>query len=250
VILAVFARFAIWAVVKQQARTAHGIKNRRALRGRLFAVVAIAIVIAGPVGVVLKGTGSRAPLEVVALAMSPWDSFELSMAAIENDAAAEPMHGRSYLEDIAYTYLPRALFAWKPMRYGIVAVQDKVIPALSYSKGTYPPGILIEAYVNFGVLGCVIVPIGLALIAKWFSTRIAAGSWFWLAAGCSLFPGALIFRSLGSGLAEFMIDLLLFGFVFWAGRASYRTHALRIPTPRPKRFQPPGILPNCRLVRR
>jgi oligosaccharide repeat unit polymerase len=250
VIVAVFARFAIWALVKQQARAAHGINKRRALRRRLFVVVAVAILIAGPLGVVLKGTGSKAPLEVLALAMSPWDAFELSTAAIENDAAAEPLHGRSYLEDIVYTYLPRAIFPWKPMRYGIVAVQDKVIPALTFSPGTYPPGILNEAYVNFGILGCVIVPIALALIANWFSTRIAAGSWFWLAAGCLLFPGAVIFRSFGSTLAEFLIDLLLFGFVFWAGRASYRNRALRIPRPKPKTFEQPRLSPDYYFMRR
>jgi hypothetical protein len=55
---------------------------------------------------------------------------------------------------MVYTWLPRAIFPWKPARYGNEIVQDMVEPEFIDSEGaTFPPGILVEAFCNFGYPG-------------------------------------------------------------------------------------------------
>ena len=73
--------------------------------------------------------------------------------------------GRTLLEDLGLTYMPRALWPHKPLLFGVVRAQQAVMPGLFADTGngvsTYPVGLVAEGYVNFAVFGAV----GIAAIA-------------------------------------------------------------------------------------
>jgi hypothetical protein len=97
-------------------------------------------------------------ISMAAYVSKTFDGFNFLVTALAR--VHHLLWGQSLGQDALYTYLPRALFHAKPTVYGIVLAQDTVIPGLSHSlvSGTYPPGILAEGYVNFGVLGVLALP--------------------------------------------------------------------------------------------
>ena len=60
--------------------------------------------------------------------------------------SANYLWGRTYWQDAVYTFLPRAMFPWKPKRYGIMLAQDLVWPALRHMAGTFPPGAFMMSW--------------------------------------------------------------------------------------------------------
>jgi hypothetical protein len=120
------------------------------------------------------------------------------------------MLGTSYVEDALYTSIPRMWFPDKPERYGIYTVQDRIIPELRDMNGTFPPGILNEAYVNFG-LAYFIVPVPLAWVFHGLYRRTIAGQLFWIVQVMMLFPVLMTFRSLGSQIAQMLLNAILVG---------------------------------------
>lgn len=83
--------------------------------------------------------------------------------------------GSSWAEDVFYTYLPRAVFPDKPIKYGEFRVQDEVVPELTPESGTftssYPIGAWGEAYINFGPLGVLLTLFALGAWLKYLYAR-------------------------------------------------------------------------------
>lgn len=83
--------------------------------------------------------------------------------------------GLSWAEDVFYTYLPRALFPNKPVKYGVFRVQDEVVPDLTPENGlftsSYPIGTWGEAYINFGLPGVMIILFVLGAWLKYIYVR-------------------------------------------------------------------------------
>jgi hypothetical protein len=153
-------------------------------RGRLFSRVAIvmagvAIVFVGGFLGARRVDNSRVdPLAAFAFVGHTFDSFEFLTRAIDELPAAGRLGGRSFIEDVTLTYLPRSMFPDKPDEFGAVRVQNLVAPSLSInaiSSSTYPPGFLVEGYANFGYAGIAMIAlaygIGLRLALEWFWPR-------------------------------------------------------------------------------
>jgi len=93
-------------------------------------------------------------------------------------------------------------------RYGIYSIQDRVCPELQQLSGSFPPGILVEAYVNAG-FAYLIIPITLALVFAWVYDRLSERNLYWIAQTAILFPVLLTFRSFGSILSQFVLNTIL-----------------------------------------
>jgi oligosaccharide repeat unit polymerase len=77
--------------------------------------------------------------------------------------------GATIFEDFVYTYLPRAIFPWKPLIYGQVKLQEAILPGLYAESGfanTMTMGILAEGYANFGVAGVLLLPAVLGIFLR------------------------------------------------------------------------------------
>ena len=88
--------------------------------------------------------------------------------------------GLSWLEDIAFVFLPRMVFPWKPDTYGAVRLQVEAMPDSAQPDGTfsatYPISIFGEAYVNFGIPGLALVGLALGFVLKLvFAQTLRAG---------------------------------------------------------------------------
>ena len=88
--------------------------------------------------------------------------------------------GRSWVEDLALQFLPRALFPWKPHIYGAVRLQAEAMPESVPSDGvlssTYPISMFGEGYANFGIPGLLLVGLATGVLLKLiFSRALQAG---------------------------------------------------------------------------
>jgi hypothetical protein len=86
--------------------------------------------------------------------------------------------GQSIAEDLALTYVPRSFFPEKPEVFGIVRVQNLAAPYFanfSVRNATFPPGFLVEGYLNMGLVGVVLMAlaygVGLRVAREWFWPR-------------------------------------------------------------------------------
>jgi hypothetical protein len=86
-----------------------------------------------------------------------FDMSELFQETIKKTTITEYEWGWSWVEDVFYTYLPRAFFPDKPIKYGVFRVQDEIVPELTPESGvftsSYPIGAWGESYINFGPIG-------------------------------------------------------------------------------------------------
>jgi hypothetical protein len=185
-----------------------GLRGRKAgIKPRTFAMgFALVFLIAGPLGVALKNRDLNVT-NVMLTGFSAWDSYEFHLV-LESHERPQVLYGLSYLEDAGYTYLPRLWFPDKPIRYGIVRVQDEVAPDLAEVNGTYPPGLVLEAFINFRWLGLVVVPMAIGLACGAIATYIKRGSAYWTVLGIYIFVATVGFRSLGSTIAMVMFQIV------------------------------------------
>lgn len=158
------------------------------------------------------------------------DQFEFLHLANVN--ATHFWFGLSYVEDLVLTYVPRSIFPDKPTAYGIIRLQDQLMPhLLEYASlsATYPVGFFAEAYLNFGYLGFVVVPLfyGMFLRALYSRGRTPDGPYAVLLI-ITLASTIAILRSLGSHLANivflFGICLLFCRFTFGSRKITGATH--------------------------
>jgi len=177
---------------------------------RVLLALALGAIIAGPIGLILKQREINLA-NSVAMATSAWDSLELFVIGDPIESWSF-LYGRSYMEDIVFSYIPRAWVS-KPERYGMRAVQDVVTPVLARSNGTYPPGMVLEAYVNFGWIGVTLVPILIAKSLAFVRTKLLSGSAFWLAQVLVIWISIASFRGFGGVLAQCLADSIVLGIV-------------------------------------
>lgn len=78
--------------------------------------------------------------------------------------------GLSWVEDMLFTFLPRAFFPWKPSVYGAVRIQAEVMPGSVPPDGvlaaTYPVSIFGEGYANFGWAGLPLAGLLVGIVLK------------------------------------------------------------------------------------
>lgn len=151
------------------------------LKGRYFrpqALIAAGIVIllaGGALGLRQRG-GSLDPLEAFAFLGHTFDSFEFLAPVVVRFPMTGVLSGESFVEDVFWTYVPRVLVPDKPSVFGIVRIQDLVAPALGNGDvraATYPPGYIVEWFINFGLPGVVVISL---VYGVWLRT---AREWVW-----------------------------------------------------------------------
>jgi hypothetical protein len=168
------------------------------------------VMVAGPIGVLMKNRVVNPP-QIINMATSTWDSMEYSVAAAQHYPTRGLFWGESYASDIVYTWYPRPLFPKKPSRYGIILIQDYMAPGLREFPGTFPVGLLVEAFANFWYAGLFLVPLLLAIAYRAVYWKLRSGNLFWTVLIAMLFQQLASFRGLGSVVAT--MEALLFALV-------------------------------------
>jgi hypothetical protein len=149
---------------------------RRRLRPRVVVpALATAAAAGGLLGVALLDTldpirslGAPPVVEsaVYRLAGS-FDPYEGLVGVLER--RPDPLWGLSIAEDLSLTFLPRAIFPWKPEVYGTMRLQEIAFPGMFADFGTrasFPVGLLGEGVANFGLLGVVLLPFAFGTLLR------------------------------------------------------------------------------------
>jgi hypothetical protein len=106
-----------------------------------------------------------APIAYLAVTFDMSELFQETIKRTDNSGYE---WGSSWVEDVFYTYLPRAIFPDKPIKYGVFRVQDEVVPGLTPESGlftsSYPIGAWGESYINFGPVGVLLT---LFILGAW-----------------------------------------------------------------------------------
>ena len=177
--------------------------------------VAVALGVLGVEFIALRNTGSLSfdPVHAAGLASKTFDGFNFLVATLARIEFDQFAWGRTLVEDVWVTYVPRGLFPDKPLVYGIVAAQDAVIPGLSrtVASGTYPPGILAEGYLNFGVAGIFLLPavLGAGLRTLYDRAFQQRSPYAVLLLGWAIGNAVGPLRGLGSVFPAFLISAML-----------------------------------------
>lgn len=133
----------------------------RRLRAGLVAAGAATLALLGVVVAAARGTGSVAdPIAAVGTLGLTLDGFNFLVNALARVNGF--LWGATFFEDAFLTYFPRAIWEGKPTIYGVVSAQEAIVPGLyaDFQGGaTFPPGILAEGYVNFGLAGVLLLPV-------------------------------------------------------------------------------------------
>jgi thiol-disulfide isomerase/thioredoxin len=205
----------------------------RRVPARLAAGAFAALAVLSVVFISLRNTGTLSPNPVVwaGYVGKTFDGFNFLSNALSR--VHDFVYGKTLVEDWFWTYMPRALIPGKPDVYGIVAAQEMIIPGTNASLGgsaTFPPGILAEGYVNFGVAGVLLIPFAAALLARALYDWAAAsgGAMAMLLFGYVLGDETGLFRGFGTilpGMA--VVTVLLLPMVLRLPRLSLSAARLR-----------------------
>jgi hypothetical protein len=161
----------------------------------------LAFLVGGPLGLLFKQTEASTSA-AISMSISAWDSFEFTVLAQNQLRMRDLRWGSTYFQDVVYSWAPRALFPSKPERYGIVRVQDDLAPELQANVGaTFPPGMLVEAFANFGYIGLFLVPLLIGIFCRAVYMRFAENDAFWIVLLSFLFSTLASFRSFGGFLS-------------------------------------------------
>ncbi len=207
ILAVVFIPIALRQTMKKKVVTQNhesGVKKR----SRVVALVLAGLffLVAGPIGLLVKGI-EMSPAAAVSMSISAWDSLEFTVVAQDQVRTRDLFWGETYGEDLIYTWLPRALFPWKPERYGNVRVQDLLVPELMANEGaTFPPGILVEAFCNFGYLGVFLISLGIGIICRALYFRLEGRDWLWLVLMAISFYNLASFRGFSGFIALLMAN--------------------------------------------
>jgi hypothetical protein len=183
------------------------------VRKILLSLAAFAFLIGGPIGLIFKGIEASSTA-VISMSISAWDSFEFTVLA-QNDLRVKDLAlGATYLQDIFYSWVPRAIFQSKPERYGIVVIQDRLAPELLANVGaTFPPGILVESFANFGYIGLFVIPLLIGIFCQSLYLRFYNNDAYWIVLLSFLFSNLASFRGFGGFIALLMANGLVLCFV-------------------------------------
>jgi hypothetical protein len=148
--------------------------------------------IGGAMGILQKITTEGAkslqlefPLNIFYRLSSSYEQFETMIDIINSKFPFD--HGYSIFEDVFLTYLPRNIFAFKPIDLGFLRAQNVVFGDFwAIDRGTtYPVGILGELYFNFGYLGIFLGMLFFGAILGWLR-RIAVRDPNYIATFCMI----------------------------------------------------------------
>jgi oligosaccharide repeat unit polymerase len=160
--------------------------------------------------VIRQGTAVTGPVSALGYVSQTLDGFTWLV-----DAMARVRHfvyGKSIVQDISLTFFPRALWPDKPAVFGAVALQETVSPGLYRSlssNATYPVGLVGEGYLNFGVVGAVLIPFISGVLVRAISLRLFERvDIFYVVVTAWLLPNEL---ALIRGLGAFVPLLVLIG---------------------------------------
>lgn len=136
-------------------------RNVRKIGVAFQLVIGVAMfVLAGLLGIMLSaekaGVDANFLEQLVIRVSMTFDQSELWAAYMQRSGTI--FFGQTFFEDVFLTYLPRSLFDWKPVIYGVVRLQNEVLPHLyevSGLRATFPIGFFGELYANFHVPGIV-----------------------------------------------------------------------------------------------
>lgn len=173
-------------------------------------ILVVVVVVAGPLGLLMKQQEVVGP-QIANMATSAWDAMEFTVRTPQDFHARDLFWGKSYLGDIFYTWYPRAIFSSKPERYGIMTVQDHLAPALASADGTFPPGVLVEAFANFSYIGLFFIPFACAVLYRAVYLKLQNRSFYWHIQMAILYSPMASFRSLGSVMAFFEANVFVLG---------------------------------------
>jgi hypothetical protein len=188
-------------------------------RAAALVLAGLFFLVAGPIGVLVKGV-EMSPAAAVSMSISAWDSFEFTVIAQNQVRTHDLFFGKTYWQDLVYTWLPRVVFPWKPERYGSVLVQDLVAPELMANEGaTFPPGILVEAFCNFGYIGLFLIPLFIGIICRALYNHLQNADWLWLILLAISFYNLASFRGFGGFVALLIANGAVLYFVMVISRA-------------------------------
>jgi hypothetical protein len=175
-------------------------------------VVAFVFVIGSVVGSLRRGS----PQVDVLFVAASFDAIDFLSRAVERSLREGYLFGRSLVESVGLTFLPRAVFPWKPEIYGAVRLQHELAPFFYEQRSleaTWPVGMLAEGYLNFYWVGVAIMPylVG-AVLGKMYQRALERRSLMmcllWLMYTVSVLSW---FRDVGQVIAELiMIQVVLF----------------------------------------
>jgi hypothetical protein len=209
-VMTILMPFFVWVVFHVSWQPA---KKRKANGRKAIFVAALILLlffaIAGPIGLLMKGLDME-PAAMMSMAMSPWDSFELTAIAQHQMRASELMWGSTYFGDLFYSWLPRSFFPSKPERYGFRQIQDALLPEeANNDAATFPPGILVEAFANFWYPGLLVIPLVIGVFCQSIYLRLGSKDLFWLVQSMLFLSTFATFRGFGSAFALLIVDLII-----------------------------------------
>lgn len=175
------------------------------LSARAAAALAVAVASFGVVFISLRNSSTVAldPLLWAGYAGKTFDGFNFLVTAVARQT--DMLWGATLGQDLLYTYLPRVLVPDKPTVYGIFTAQQEIIGPVA-GPGTYPPGILAEGWVNFGVLGVLVLPfLGALLLRVTYERAILSGGLTLILLGYLLGNQAGFMRGLGAAFAAVVV---------------------------------------------
>ena len=194
---------------------ARGEPDRESRQGRVpikklvLALAVLAFLVGGPLGLLFKQTEASTSA-AISMSISAWDSFEFTVLAQNQLRTRDLRWGSTYFQDVMYSWLPRVLFPSKPERYGIVLIQDDLAPELEANVGaTFPPGMLVEAFANFGYVGLFIIPLLIGIFCRAVYIRFAENDAFWIVLLSFLFSTLASFRSFGGFLSLLLANAIV-----------------------------------------
>lgn len=181
----------------------------------LLVLGSVFVTLGGALGLHRVGISSLAaaitsPLFAISFLGHTFDSFEFLVPAVQRMSLLGEGGGVSLLEDLGWTYLPRALFPGKPSEYGYLRIQNLLMPDLRGITATFPPGFLVEWYVNFGVLGFVFIAIAYGVLFRCAGRRLFLGP---QTAFSLLFYGGIVLNMAGwfRSSAQMMVSVAIYG---------------------------------------
>jgi hypothetical protein len=110
------------------------------------------------------------PKNIVFRLSSSYEQFETLAGVIEKDPPIE--YGRTIIEDVFVTYVPRRLWPSKPTDFGYIRAQNVLFADywILSRHTTYPIGLLGELYLNFWYIG---IPFGMFFLGVILKAMLA-----------------------------------------------------------------------------
>ena len=185
----------------------------------------LGILAAGGILGLLLTSEAISPYQIVKRLSGTFDAFDhLAVTLVRT----EHIHfGKTILEDLVLTYLPRSLFPWKPIVYGYVRLQEELMPGIyqDYSqRATFPIGLVAEGYANLRIVGVVVLPAIVGVLLRALHERAKRDKGIYAVLLGITMGGILgVIRGFGSFLVGTLM-LVLIAWIFYRLRPPLRVY--------------------------